>query len=374
MKKMRLIVNWLLVFLFCGGSVAFAGDPPSLLPPKAQFKLPKPALPKPAVRPLSQLRAQLKLTFKHFNDPGRGDRSLGERVMALLEVENQGQTTESIRVHYMVGRNPTTASTDVLTLNPGQKLPAVITLTLPSSSRSSDHNIYIDDRNHLWWRPAFAIRKADSSPFTDANMADNAAVPDVLPIALFPRIDLAVLKIDAVRLTETWHGGGPLDEGTTHPVSLDAFVSVINLGLQNSQPATMAVNLASTREAITSARGRRGAQYERVGRCAYWPMCSMTQELTIPAVPAGQTRSFPVHFAPIPHSIERESARHGIKMAGGPYACGRGGWVMASTANITATIRTADEDVAFMHNNSLTKEGKFETTPIGPDPVSCGFQ
>ena len=367
MKKMRLIVNWLLVFLFCGGSVAFAGDPPSLLPPKAQFKLPK-----PAVHPLSQHRAQLKLTFKQFNDPRRlNRRSLGERVMALLEVENQGQTTESIRVHYMVGRNPTTASTDVLTLNPGQKLPVVITLTLPSSSRSSDHNIYIDDRNHLWWRPAFAIRKADSSPFTDANMADNAAVPDVLPIALFPRIDLAVLKIDAVRLTETWHGGGPLDEGTTHPVSLDAFVSVINLGLQNSQPATMAVNLMSAKEAITSARGRRGARYERVGRCAYWPRCSMSQELTIPAIPAGQTRSFPVHFAPIPHSIE--SAGHG-KMAGGPYICGRGRYVMASTAQITATIRTADEDVAFMHNNSLTKEGKFETTPIGPDPVSCGFQ
>ena len=371
MKKMRLILNWLLVFLFCGGSVAFAGDPPSLLPPKAQFKLPK-----PAVRPLSQHRAQLKLTFKQFDvkPSGQIDRSLGERVMALLEVDNQGQTTESVRVHYMVGRNPTTASTDVLTLNPGQKLLAVITLTLPSSSRSSDHNIHFDQNsNFMWWSPAFAIRKADSSPFTDANMADNAVGPsDGFRIPIDPKIDLEVVSIDAVRLTETWHGGGSVEEGTTHPVSLDATVTVRNAGSQNSQPATMAVNLASTREAITSARGRRGAQYERVGRCAYWPMCSMTQELTIPAVPAGQTRSFPVHFAPIPHSIER--AGHGMRMAGGPYICGRGRYVMASTAQITATIRTADEDVAFMHNNSLTKEGKFETTPIGPDPVSCGFQ
>ncbi|WP_020674985.1 hypothetical protein [Geopsychrobacter electrodiphilus] len=371
MKKMRLILSWLLVFLFCGGSAAFAGGFPSLVPHKAQFKLSK-----PTVRPLSQTRAQLKLTFKQFNvkPSGQIDRSLGERVMALLEVENQGQTTESVRVHYMVGRNPTTASTGVLTLNPGQKLPAVITLTLPSSSRSSDHNIHFDQRsNSMWWAPAFAIRKVNGAPFTDANMTDNAVGPsNGFRIPIDPKIDLEVASIDAVRLTETWHGGGSLDEGTIHPVSLAATIKVKNNGSQNSRPMTMAVNLMSAKEAITSARSSRGAQYNRVGTCASWPLCSMSQELTIPAVPAGQTRSFPVHFAPIPHSIER--AGHGVKMAGGPYACGRGGEVMASTAKISATIRTADEDVAFMHNNSLTKEGKFETTPFGPATVSCGFQ
>lgn len=362
----------LLVLFFSGGSV-FADGFRSLNRNTTPFKTPLKVPIKPGLRLDNHPQAQLKLIFKQFNSTSGNERSLGDRVMALLEVENHGQTTESVRVHYMVGRNPTTDSTGILTLNPGQKLPAVIKMQLPNSSRSSDRNIHFDQpTNYMWWTPAFALRKVNGAPFTDSNMADNVIGPsDGFVVPLSPKVDLAVVGIEGVRLMETWRGGVSLENGTTHPVSLDTTIKIRNNGLQNSPPMNMAVNLMSVKEAITEARSHRNAQYTRVGRCAYWPQCSMTLELTVPAIPVGQTRSFPVHFAPIPHSIERAGS---TKMAGGPYACGRGGEVLASTAKISATLRTADEDIAFMHNNSLTKEGKFAMAPFGSDPVTCGFQ
>ncbi|PIY05282.1 MAG: hypothetical protein COZ20_03640 [Gallionellales bacterium CG_4_10_14_3_um_filter_54_96] len=305
--------------------------------------------------------------------------SIGDRATALLNVHNLSNTTERIKVAYMINGHPR-VSDSFTTVAPRQTVPVMVNVRI--NGTNFDGNVHLPDGvgdtvgRAVWllWSPVFALVTERNNPYRDVNMADNSVGQlEVINIPVIPKNDLAVVGIEGVTLTETWHGGGSLDEGTIHPVSLAAIIRVKNNGSQTSRPMTMSVGVISTREAVTSARGSRGAEYDRVGSCASWPTCAMSQDLSIAAIPAGQTVSFPVHFAPIPHTIEH--VRHHAKLAGGPYVCGRGSDVMSSSAKIGVTLRTADEDdAAFTQNNTLTKEGKFGTAPQGRDTVTCGFQ
>ena len=359
-------------FLLLGSSwVCTAGNTfPAQL--KNQFR--------PSIRHGTASPSQLKLVLKQLkvgnNRVEMNGLKLGDRVTAWLQIENSGTTTERVRVYYMVGRNPMRDNSGVINVAAGRVQDVLLNVTLPRSSQSSDTNIHSSKKDGImWWTPAFEIRRENGAPFSDATASNNHVGPsDSFRVPISPRVDLAVVSIERTKLTETWHGGGSLEEGTMHPVSLTAVVKVKNQSSLNSRSTAMTVTAVSTRSGAAEYQQSKGFEEHRVGSCSTWPGCPMVRTIRIPPLRPGETRAFNVDYSPVPHTIGRAKHNKGGKFAAGPYVCGRGKYVVPSAATLTVHISGAGEEQAFERNNTLIQEGKFQQTPMGSDTVYCGFE
>jgi len=300
---------------------------------------------------------QMKLTLKDLkvNNQSiiRRGVSIGDRVVAAFNIRNLGTAPGQVKVGYMIVGRPYSTTNGFVTVAPGQTVPMLLDVRI--NARNSDRNI-----NRGAWHPIFMLLTNGNRPYRDSFMADNTVTKNIV---LNAKEDLAVVSIEGAKLAESAYGGGEWDNGTTHPVSLEFIIKVKNNGSQNSRPTRLSVTVMGKRSANTDALSDPHVERHSVGRCAHWPICTMNQDVSIAAIPAGQTGAFRVRFSNIPHQIV-SSRRHHVRVAVGPYICARhwvGGGVTPGIASITAFLRQADVDEApsFRGNNLLTLTGKF---------------
>jgi len=306
---------------------------------------------------------QMKLTLKGLKvnnrNAIRNGVSIGDRVVAAFDIRNLGTVPGQVKVGYMssalINARPVVATNGFVTVSPGQ------TSTMVLSVRINARNNYDKNIHHGAWNPVFKLLTTGNNIYRDSYMADNVIVKNYIP--LIAKEDLAVVSIEGVKLAESWQGGGDWDYGTPHPVSLEFLVKVKNNGSRNSRPTRLSITVMGKRSANTDALNDPHVERHSVGRCAHWPICTMNQDVSIAAIPAGQTGAFRIRFSNIPHQIV-QSRRHHVRVAVGPYICARhwvGGSVIPGRASIIAFIRQADVDEApsFRANNYLTLTGKF---------------
>jgi hypothetical protein len=308
---------------------------------------------------------QMKLTLRELKvgnrDVSRGV-SIGDSVVAWLDIRNLGTAPGQVKVGYMIVGRPYSTTNRFVTVAPGQTAGTFLNVRI--NARNFDRNI-----NRGAWNPIFSLLTTRNNPYRDSYMADNTVTSHVPLIA---KEDLAVVSIEGVKLAESWQGGGEWDYGTTHPVSLEFLVKVKNNTAQNSRPTRLSVTVMGKRSANTDALNDPRVERHSVGRCAHWPICTMNQDVSIAAIAAGQTGTFRVRFGNIPHQIV-QSRRHHVRVAVGPYICARhwvGGSVIPGSASIIAFLRQADVDEApsFRANNHLTLTGKFGSG------MTCGME
>jgi len=300
---------------------------------------------------------QMKLTLKGLKvnnrDAIRNGVSIGDRVVALFDIRNLGTAPGQVKVGYMIVGRPYSTTNGFVTVAPGQTVPMLLDVRI--RARNFDRNI-----NRGAWHPIFILLTTGNNIYRDSYMADNTVTKNIV---LNAKEDLAVVSIEGVKLAESWQGGGEWDNGTTHPVSLEFIIKIKNNGSQNSRPTRLSVTVMGKRSANTDALNDPRVERHSVGRCAHWPICTMNQDVSIAAIPAGQTGTFRVRFGNIPHQIV-QSRRHHVRVAVGPYICSRhwvGGGVLSGSASIIAFLRQADVDEApsFRANNYLSLTGKF---------------
>ncbi len=282
--------------------------------------------------------------------------SIGDNVVAKLEIKNLGTVAGRVKVGYMtsilINARPQFTTNGFVTVAPGQTLPMLLNVRI--NSRNFDRNI-----NRRAWNPVFRLLTTSNATYRDSYMADNTVVRN--GILLKPKQDLAITSIEGVTLKESFRGGGQWDNGTTHPISLTFLIKVKNNASQNSRPTRLSVAVVGKQSANADALRDPRVTRHSIGRCAYWPRCSMKQELSIAAIAAGQTGTFRVQFNNIPHQIV-QSKRHHLRVAIGPYICARPqAGVIPGRASINALLRQAnvDEAPSFRSNNTLTLTGKF---------------
>lgn len=322
---------------------------------------------------------QMKLTLKDMvvgnrRNLLRSGVSIGDNVTVLLSVQNLGAVAGRVKVGYMsstlINASPKVTTDGFVTVAPGRTVPMLLNVRI--TTRNLDRNI-----NHGEWNPVFRLLTTSNATYRDSYMADNTVVRN--GIYLKPKQDLAITRIKSVSLKNTYLGGGQWDDGTTHPISLAFIVKVKNNGLQTSRPTRLSVAVMGKRSVIVDALRDPKLVRHSVGRCVGgWPKCTMNQDVSIPAIAAGQTSTIRVQFNRIiPHQIV-QSKRHHIKVAIGPYICSGKG-LYPGKASITAFIGQADVDEApsFRWNNRLILTGSFgSSAAFGRDRTVnvCGIE
>lgn len=304
--------------------------------------------------------AQMKLIFKGLkvrNQNALSGVSIGDSVTAWFDIQNLGTTAGRVKVGYMIGNRPQFTSNGFVTVAPGKTIPMLLTVRI--NARNYDRNI-----NHGSWNPIFKLLTKENKTYRDSYMADNVVARANIP--LIAKEDLAVVSIEAVKLKEYWEGGtDEWDHGVTHPVSLEFLVKVRNNGSQNSRPTSMGITVLGKQSAHTDVERASNVVKHLVGRCAHWPVCTMNQDVSIAAIPAGQTATLRVKFNNIPHLIV--AAKHRPRMAIGPYICRNRPnsfyKITPGSASIIVFLRQADVDEApsFRANNYLSLTGKFDS-------------
>lgn len=328
-------------------------------------------------RGVPQMRLGLKDIKVNNRSAIRQGVSIGDSVTAALTIRNYGTAPGKVKVGYIIGlrRAPQVTSSGYVNIVPGQ----VVTMLLNVRIRkpSFDKNIHsLRGADGLYWSPTFALLTTSNTLYRDSRMADNQLRGGALAnIPVHSKTDLAVVSIGAVTLTETWQGGDQWDRGVTRPISLQTIVKVKNNATQTSQPTNMVVTVLGKQSAHVDFERARGVTRHLVGRCAYWPICTMKQDISIAAIPAGQTVAFRVRFTNIPHRIV--SKKHKASVALGPYICGRHpARVVAGHARISISLQNAaiNEARPLRKDNYLTQQGRFTEGVQTRTQVTCGFE
>ncbi len=308
----------------------------------------------PAARGAPQMKLTLKGLKVNNRDVIMSSVSIGDNVVAKFEIQNRGTAAGRVKVGYMtsalINARPQFTTNGFATVAPRQRVTMLMNVRI--NARNFDRNI-----NRGAWNPVFRLLTTGNATYRDSFMADNTVVRNGIPLK--PKVDLAITSIEGVSLKGTYLGGGQWDNGTTHPVSLEFLVKIKNNGSRNSRPTRLSLTVMGKQSANTEALNDPQVERHSVGRCAHWPICTMNQDLSIAAIPAGQTGTFRVRFDNIPHQIV-QSKRHHIRVAIGPFICAHVG-VIPGRASITALLRQAnvDEAPSFRRNNILTLTGKF---------------
>ncbi len=330
--------------------------------------------------PLTSRAPQMKLTLTglkvHNRDIMRSSVSIGDDVLAKLEIQNLGTVTARVKVGYMntalVNARPLYTTNGFVTVAPGQRVTTLMNVII--KERNFDRNI-----NRRAWNPVFRLLTTRNTIYRDSNMADNIAVRNSIPLKAIK--DLAIVSIEGIKLKESYLGGQQWDDGTIHPVSLEFLVKIKNNGSQTSRVTNLSLTVMGKKSAITAALNDPGVERHSIGRCAYWPICTLNKELPITAIASGRTETFRVSFNNLPHQIVI-SKRHYRRVAVGPYICAwdwDGGNVLPGRISISAFLRQAnvDEAPSFRRNNSLILQGKFGrliSFRRGNTVSSCGIE
>ncbi len=321
---------------------------------------------------------QMKLTLtglKVNNRSAYAGVNIGDNVVAAFNIQNLGTAPGQVKAGYMSGGARFTTN-GFVTVARGQTVPVLLNIRI----KASDRNIHpLRGVDGAFWSPVFALLTTGNNPYRDSYMADNRVRGGSLAnISVKAKVDLAITSIENIRLTETYIGGNRWDDGTVHPVSLEFIVKMKNNGIQKSRPTHFSVTVMGKRSAFTKALRDKKLRIHVVGRCAYWPICTLNKDVSIAAIAAGQTVTFRVRFDNIPHRIVY-SKHYSYRVAVGPYICGsttRG--IAAGIASINILLRQAnvDEPRLFRRNNKLTLTGRFGTK-LGTAPSSaytiCGM-